>query len=118
MRRVMAPCKDTLIARMGQPVNVPALLIRPRETCPVGERSQRTFCYGASTFPPFDHQYVSTIRCRKTEAVDPAGGPSDCNYLLGSDASYERGSVRQRSLSAAATCADRVCAACLASKAA
>jgi len=30
MRRVMAPCKDTLMARMGQPVDAPSLRVKPR----------------------------------------------------------------------------------------
>lgn len=38
MRRVMAPCRDTLIARMGQPVDAPALTVRPRQGgAPVSE---------------------------------------------------------------------------------
>jgi hypothetical protein len=31
-RRVMAPCKDTLIARMGQPADTPSLQVKPQKS--------------------------------------------------------------------------------------
>lgn len=81
--RVMVPLKDTVIARMGQRVDGPALPIKQRRH--VSAATTEEFCYGASTFPRMDRQHGSLLDAERRDRPIPRASIG-LNYLLGSEA--------------------------------
>jgi cell pole-organizing protein PopZ len=84
VRRVMAPLKDTLIARMGRPVGAPSLRVKPR-TLAASLRDAEDFCYGVATFPRLDDQHVANIDAERRQRSIPQASIG-LNYLLGARA--------------------------------